>query len=155
MSDGQGEGEMAPTGIDARPRTTVALAVLAGWLVLHVATPLSYYLSSDVYDERFAWRMFSAVRVQQCAVEARETIGDGAPRPIPVASVLPAPWISLLQRNRPAVIARFLAFRCASDAHPTEVRLTHTCRSVAGETLPAVHRTMRCADRGYEETTDE
>lgn len=148
-------GELPPQGIDAGPRArTLGLALLAGWLLLHVSVPLSYYLSSDVYDERFAWRMFSAVRVQECGLDARETI-DGMERPIGLQSVLPAPWVSLLQRNRPAVLRRFLEWRCASDVHPTEVRLTHTCRSVAGAALPAVHRTLHCADRSLEESTDE
>ena len=146
--------ELPPQGIDTPRMRTLALVLLAGWLLLHIATPLSYYLSEDVYDERFAWRMFSAVRVQECSLGATETV-DGMPRAIPLQSVLPAPWVSLLQRNRPAVLRRFLDWRCASEAHPSEVQLTHTCRSVTGEALPAVHRTEACADHAYRETTDE
>lgn len=147
-------GEIAPSGIDTGPRRALGLGLFAVWLLLHVATPLSYYVSDDVYDERFAWRMFSAVRVQQCSVDARETV-EGVERVIPLQSVIPAPWVSLLQRNRPAVLRRFLEFRCASDAHPSDVRLTHVCRSVTSEALPAVHRSLHCDDRHYEETTDE
>lgn len=147
-------GEIAPSGIDARPRT-VGLVLLACWLLLHVSVPLSYYLSSDIYDERFAWRMFSAVRVQECSLDARETTASGSVRPIALQSVLPAPWVALLQRNRPAVLRRFLDWRCASDAEPAEVQLTHTCRSVTGDALPAVHRTLHCADHAYTESTDE
>lgn len=153
--DERAPGELPPQGIDTGPRArTLGLALLAGWLLLHVSVPLSYYLSSDVYDERFAWRMFSAVRVQECALDARETIA-GVERPIALQSVLPAPWVSLLQRNRPAVLRRFLEWRCASDVAPSRVRLTHTCRSASGDALPAVHRTLQCAEHAYEETTDE
>lgn len=154
MDGGEDPGEIPPQGLDVPRRRNLAIAVFAGWALLQVATPLSYYLGDDVYDERFAWRMFSAVRVQHCSVDARETVG-GLTRPIPVAEILPAPWISLLQRNRPAVIRRFLAFRCASDAHPTEVVLTHACRSVTDEALPSVRRSLRCEDATYEESTGE
>jgi hypothetical protein len=148
-------GELAPSGIDAGPRArTIGLVVLAGWLLLHVSLPLSYYVSDDIYDERFAWRMFSAVRVQECTLGAQETVG-GIARPIPMSSVLPAPWIALLQRNRPAVIHRFLDWRCRSEAQPSEVTLTHTCRSVTGDMLPAHHRSLDCASHTFEESTDE
>lgn len=155
MNESHEPGEISATGVDAGPRArTIGLVFLGLWLLLHVSVPLSYYLSSDIYDERFAWRMFSAVRVQQCALDARETQGERS-QPIALQSVLPAPWVALLQRNRPAVLRRFLDWRCASDAHPSEVQLTHTCRSVTGEALPAVHRTLHCAEHRYEETTDE
>ena len=91
-------GEIAPSGIDARPRT-VGLVLLACWLLLHVSVPLSYYLSSDIYDERFAWRMFSAVRVQECSLDARETTASGSVRPIALQSVLPL--IPAKQRRLP------------------------------------------------------
>lgn len=154
MSGDDEPGEIPATGLDVPRRRTAALALFAGWLLLHVATPLSYYLGDDVYDERFAWRMFSAVRVQQCTVDARETV-EGSERRIPMSEILPAPWISLIQRNRPAVIRRFLAFRCASDVHPSEVSITHACRAVTGDALPRVHRSMRCDGATYAETTDE
>lgn len=148
------KGELAPQGVDAPRARTLALVLMAGWLLLHVSVPASYYLSDDVYDERFAWRMFSAVRVQQCSLGATETV-DGRARPIALQSVLPAPWVALLQRNRPAVIHRFLDWRCLSDTRPSDVSLTHTCQSVTGEMLPAVHHSLECAGHVYQESTDE
>ena len=148
-------GEIEASGIDALPRSRViGLLLLSGWLALQVWTPLSYYLSGDIYDERFAWRMFSAVRVQQCSLDARETV-NGTEQPIALQSVLPAPWVSLLQRDRPAVVAHFLAWRCASDAHPDTVQLTHACQSVSGDALPAEHHTIDCATHPQAESTDE
>jgi hypothetical protein len=148
------EGELPAQGIDRPARRPYAIALLVCFVLLHVATPLSYYASDDVYDERFAWRMFSQVREQQCSIDARETV-SGFVRPIALQSVLPAPWVALLARNRPAVMRRFLDWRCASDAHPTDVRLATTCRTVTREALPTVHRTLTCATHAYEETTDE
>lgn len=154
MADADDPQELPPTGLDTPKNRRIALGLFAGWMLLQVATPLSYYLSDDVYDERFAWRMFSAVRVQDCDVDAREVV-SGHERTIDLQTVLPAPWVSLIGRNRPAVLRRFLSFRCASDAHPSEVRLTHRCRSAAGEPLPALHRTMTCDGLHFEESSDE
>jgi hypothetical protein len=152
--DSPNPSELAPTGIDALPSARIiGLVVLALWLALHVYAPLSYYLSDDVYDERFAWRMFSAVRVQDCSVDARETV-SGSERPIALQSVLPAPWVSLLQRDRPAVVTRFLTWRCASEAHPDSVSVVHACRSASGDALPPEHHVITCSSRRIEVTHD-
>lgn len=113
---------------------------LAGFVALQALIPLRYYLGDDLYDERFAWRMFSQVRVQECSAEASE---DG--RAISPYAVLPAPWVSLLSRNRPAVIGRFLAWRCAAEGARERVRVTTTCRDVTGEPLPPIVRERDCA----------
>jgi hypothetical protein len=139
-----------PTGNDR----IVALIGLAAWMALMIAIPLRYYVGSDLYDERFSWRMFSAVRVQQCSLDAREVV-SGHERPIALMEVLPAPWVSLLERNRPAVLRRFLTWRCASDARPSEVRLTHTCQDASGDPLPPIHRVIDCETRAIEETGGE
>lgn len=117
----------------------------AGWLLaafvgLQLLIPLRYYLGDDLYDERFAWRMFSQVRVQECSAEASE---DG--RPLAPYSILPAPWVSLLSRNRPAVVGRFLAWRCAAEGERERVRVTTTCRDVTGELLSPIVRERDCA----------
>lgn len=113
---------------------------LAGFVALQALIPLRYYLGDDLYDERFAWRMFSQVRVQECSAEASE---DG--RAISPYAVLPAPWVSLLSRNRPAVIGRFLAWRCAAEGARERVRVTTTCRDVTNEPLPPIVRERDCA----------
>src|SRR6185369_4719609 len=62
------------------------------WLLVHVAIPLHYYyLGDDLYDERFAWRMFSAVRLQRCEVVVTE-LARGSVRAVPLIQILPAPW---------------------------------------------------------------
>lgn len=139
-----------PSGNDR----VVALVSLAVWVLIMIAVPVRYYAGGDVYDERFSWRMFSAVRVQECALSAREVV-DARERPIALMEVLPAPWVSLLERNRPAVLRRFLSWRCASAARPSEVRLTHTCQDASGDALPPLHRVMDCETHVVEETGGE
>ena len=114
------------------------------WMLVHLATPLRYYLGDDIYDERFAWRMFSAVRVQRCDVAVTE-VTNGSARPVQVMQVLPAPWAALLERGRVRVIDRFLAWRCdEAESTPDEVRVISSCTSPGGERLPARVRAIDC-----------
>lgn len=114
------------------------------WVLVMLAIPLGYYTpGADPYDERFAWRMFSAVRVQRCELRVSEARAGGE-RPIPLAEVLPAPWIELLKRNRPAVIERFLRWRCEQREGTTRVRLLNECRDAAGAPVPAIDRAIDC-----------
>ncbi len=129
-----------PRGAARRGWTVAGLA----WLALMLVIPLRYYLGDDLYDERFAWRMFSAVRVQTCAVQVTEDRGEG-PQRLALMEVLPAPWTALLERHRPAVVARFLAWRCEVPGMQS-VSMTSVCRDAAGQPLPAVERTRTCTD---------
>ncbi len=154
MAVSEEPSELPPTGIEVPAQRPIARGLFVGWMIVQLAIPLTYYLSDDVYDERFAWRMFSAVRVQDCDVDARETVAGGE-RTIDLQTVLPAPWVALIGRNRPAVLRRFLTYRCGSEAHPSSVVLTHRCRSASGQPLPALHRTMTCEGLQLDETNDE
>jgi hypothetical protein len=124
-----------------------AVLPIAGtlWTLLMLAIPLRYYAADDPYDERFAWRMFSAVRVQACQVRVVET-RDGAERPIALMEVLPAPWSALLERNRPAVVDRFLHARCEAHEGTTRVRFHNECRDATGDPLPPIERELDCED---------
>lgn len=101
------------------------------WLLvaLQVAIPASYYLSdSDRDDERFAWRMFSGVRMKRCAVSAREQRHEGNLSPVPVRGALHGSWIHALERGRRRVIEQFLRSRCLGGAATTT--LERRCQSV-------------------------
>lgn len=113
------------------------------WALLMLLVPLRYYLSDDVYDERFSWRMFSAVRVQSCQAELRET-RYASERALPLMEVLPAPWAALLERNRVAVIDSVLRWRCEREG-VTRVRFRNTCRDASGQPLPTTSRELECA----------
>jgi hypothetical protein len=108
-----------------------SLALLArtwqGRVILLVVTvqlllPLSYYCARrDPHDERFAWRMFSPMRMARC--NPRFTL-DG--RPVPLASLYHEAWIELAQRGRFAVIEAMGADLCAKNPG-SQVRVTMDC----------------------------
>jgi hypothetical protein len=126
-----------------RWRTILPILGLA-WVVMHLLIPLRYYLpGSDRYDERFAWRMFSAVRVQHCNVTVTELF-RGRERTVALLEILPAPWVALLERNRPAVIEHFLRWRCQHEG-TSEVRFRNACTDASGDPVPIVERTIDCA----------
>ena len=135
-----------------------ALAVLCVWTIIQLAIPLRYYLGDDLYDERFAWRMFSAVRVQECEIAVAET-RDGREVALQPMTFLPAPWVGLLERSRPAVVRGFLDWRCegldasAADA-PDVVSVRSSCVDATGDPIPSVVRALTCEGRQYEERTD-
>lgn len=149
-----------PSFLDALPAGTArtrSLALLALFALVQIAIPLRYYLGGDLYDERFAWRMFSAVRVQECDVAVSETRGgrEVALRPM---TFLPAPWVGLLERSRPAVVRGFLDWRCTSgltsdEGAPDAVSVRSACIDASGDPLPDVVRTLSCEGRAYEERT--
>lgn len=115
------------------------------WLLvaLQVAIPASYYLRADRDDERFAWRMFSAVRLRRCEVRAHD-VKRGERHQVELPRVLHASWIRSLERGRASVIERFLAARCAAGAD--EAQLERSCREPSGAALaPTVYR-RRCEE---------
>lgn len=124
------------------------------WLLvaLQVAIPASYYLlREDRDDERFAWRMFSVIRLRRCTVRARELDARGGEHPIDLESALHASWVRSLERGRRAVARGFLARRCAlSQAAVTE--LVRDCSSPAGDALPTTSYRYECASERFEVT---
>jgi len=120
----------------------------AAWVVAHLLVPLRYYVGGDLHDERFSWRMFSAVRLQACTVDVEEVVvRDGIPRRqrLDLAQTLPATWTALLQRSREAVTQRFLRWRCAQTGMRA-VRLTNRCVDASGRAPAPVVRAMGCGE---------
>jgi hypothetical protein len=109
-------------------------------LLLQLVVPLSYYLQSgDPYDERFAWRMFSAVRLHSCRTTASESVGD-AERAIPLPQTLHQAWVNHLARNRRDVVLAFLTARCEEE-NVVSVELRNECSAPDGSTLePQIYR---------------
>jgi len=85
-----------------------------GWLIMAVVVsqlllPLHYYTARrDPHDERFAWRMFSPMRMTDCAVRA--TL-DGAP--LPLDREFHEAWLAIARRGRFAVVEEMGARLCA------------------------------------------
>jgi hypothetical protein len=133
----------------ARPRRAADLYILA-YLVVQVALPLAYYAGLRARtDERFAWRMFSAVRLDPCEVEVSEKVRrDGTPtiRKVPIHQILQEGWVHELRRGQPRVVDRFLRRLCEDDG-AMEVTFSRRCRPTDGTAEPPdeVVRTCRAS----------
>lgn len=125
---------------DARRRILLGLGL---GLLAQMIVPLTYYLRDDRYDERFAWRMFSATRVEACETRALESGGDGAERPIDLSRAVHAAWSTHMERHRRSVIDRFLEMRCALGARAA--RVVNVCEDARGEARPEVVYAIDCA----------
>jgi hypothetical protein len=128
-----------------------ALAVLAWQIIL----PLTYYVRDDPYDERFAWRMFSAERMHVCSTRAIEIVADGGSkgvRRIPLENTLHQAWLTHIKRNRRPVVHRFLEWRCESPG-VSGVRLVNRCAAADRRPLAPRHYAIDCASGAISERT--
>ncbi len=126
--------------------------VLFGFLAFQLIVPLTYYLRADPYDERFAWRMFSAVRLHSCRPSATE-VADGGERQVDMPAVIHQAWINTMARNREDVIRAFLAKRCEEE-DVQEATLTNVCVTASGTRLaPQIYR--RDCENGTEELPEQ
>ena len=140
----------APYAMDGEPpraaRKRRLRRFLGAVLAIQMLIPLTYYLRDDPYDERFAWRMFSAVRLHRCQTSAAETVGGderGDEREIPLTSVIHRAWVNHLARNRAAVVRAFLRHRCEGEG-VTEVQVSNVCVTPDGTTLEPQVYTRDC-----------
>ncbi len=132
-------------GAAAAPRTLgKADAFIALFLALQILIPLRYYLGDDSYDERFSWRMFSAVRVTECDTQAFETPDDGGERRMNLPELLQSGWISNMRRNRDVVVRAYLLRRC-EEPGMREVRVVNNCISPEGRPMDPLTWTRQCA----------
>jgi hypothetical protein len=101
---------------------------IAGFVIVQLLVPLHYYtVRRDDHDERFAWRMFSSMRLLTCEVEFR--IND---QPIEPLTEFHDAWLALARRGRRTVVEAMAARLC--HEHPgATVRALLTCHPVRGE----------------------
>ena len=103
--------ERIPGGVLALVKTwqgCVILLVLASQLVL----PFHYYtVRRDPHDERFAWRMFSPMRMTRCTPMF---MLDS--KPVDLAKEFHEAWIEIAKRGRFVVIEEMAARMC--QKHP-------------------------------------
>lgn len=92
------------------------VALLATWrgrfivvfVTVQLLLPLHYYIQHrDPHDERFAWRMFSPMRMAQCVPSIK--IADAAQ---PINRLFHDAWIKIAQRGRFEVIEAMGAELC-------------------------------------------
>jgi len=101
---------------------------IAVYLVAQLLIPLTYYTARrDPHDERFAWRMFSPMRMIQCEPTYRL---DG--EPFALGARFHEAWIEIARRGRFAVIEAMGARLCREHpGHAVEVRVV--CRQLGGD----------------------
>ena len=133
----------------------LANGFIAGFLLFQVGMPLRYYLGDRGYDERFSWRMFSTLRMQQCEMQVSEATARGAAsepafRPVQVRRDVQVAWVNLLERVRMPVVEKYLARRCERQ-NATRVTYTRRCTDTDGSALPVQTLSMDCATQTLRE----
>jgi hypothetical protein len=139
---------LSPThsGPNARRFANLFIAL---FLAFHVAMPLRYYLGDRGYDERFSWRMFSTLRLQECQMRVAEAEQEGPNPPfreVQVRRDVQAAWVNLLDRVRMPVVEKYLVRRCERQG-VTQVRYARRCTDTDGTQLPAQTLLMDCGTR--------
>jgi len=85
--------------------------LIAVVVVTQLAIPLTYYVARrDPHDERFAWRMFSPMRMAQC--KPTVTI-DG--KPFALESAFHEAWLAIANRGRFVVVEAMGARLCEKN----------------------------------------
>jgi hypothetical protein len=99
------------------------------YLALQIALPLTYYYARrDKYDERFAWRMFSAERMAVCTPLFK--VGETA---VPLGRTFHEGWINVARRGRRDVLEAMAAHLCRKNpGQPVTLELT--CKTVDKKT---------------------
>jgi hypothetical protein len=109
--------------------TTTILAF--GFIAVQMWLPLSYYLDDQVYDERFAWRMFSSVRMARCDFEMYDASNGGLQR-LSLKKRNHIVWVNLAKRARLSVIDKLVSQVCESH---DDVRVRLSCTVPNGPTI--------------------
>ncbi len=100
---------------------------IALFVTAQLLLPILYYTRKDPHDERFAWRMFSPMRMSRCKPVA--TI-DGAP--LNLFGEFHEAWMEIAQRGRFKVIEAMAAKLCSE--HPkSEIRISIDCTYIDRE----------------------
>ncbi len=140
-----GDNTEAPRGSVLKRTNRLILAIVAFQLLV----PLTYYMRDDPYDERFAWRMFSAVRLHNCQTEAVDRRDEGEV-PIALTSVIHRAWVNHLGRNRAEVVHAFLRHRCEVDGVES-VQVVNRCVTPDGTALRPQVYVRACASGEVQE----
>jgi hypothetical protein len=133
---------------DARRLISLGIAAFLTWQVL---LPLGYYRAENRRDERFAWRIFSALAIApwRCDVRVQEFAdgaSGGAPRgrDVDLSRTLHDAWTMALRQGQDAVAERLLRTRCASSASVVAVELSRVCHAPAADPAPQMLVRLDC-----------
>src|SRR6185503_682992 len=111
----------APCRVDtaAPPARRLITLFIAVYLTWQAVLPLRYYLREDKRDERFAWRIFSALIIApyRCDVRVQEfPVGQQIGREVDLSRTLHDAWTAALRLGHDVVVDRFLHARCRSSS---------------------------------------
>lgn len=118
-----------PESREATPARHVRVGICV-FLALQIGLALGYYVSDDPYDERFAWRMFSTIRLTRCATDVRAIDDTGRIEEVKLQKHLAVAWISHIRRNRDRVVRKFLEDQCTPPT--ARLELTNGCLTPDG-----------------------
>ena len=95
---------------------------IVAFLAIQLLLPLHYYvLRHDPHDERFAWRMFSPMRMAKCST--RFSVDN---QPVQLGSEFHEAWVEIANRGRYAVLEAMASKLC--QEHPGKaVELSVDC----------------------------
>jgi hypothetical protein len=142
MPTPEGAETQAAVPTQAARRHALRNAAIAAFLLFQIAMPLRYYLRGGGTDERFSWRMFSSIRMQKCDMSVRET-ADGQERKVDIDRAVQVAWVGMLERDRPAVVEKFLARRCAIEG-VSSVHYHRACQETNGSWSQPLDLVMDC-----------
>lgn len=130
------------------PRGRWVMIFVSVFLLAQLLLPLRYYLGSQTTDERFAWRMFSSVKMRDTQATLYETIEKDGKR---VERVVPSGmlnnWQNLLDQGRPDVVEKMMRW-LAGRPEVVAVRCELRGKSPDGsEVEPMVWRLDRATGR--------
>ena len=116
--------ERLPRAVRALVRTWQGIVILVV-LVAQLLIPITYYVARrDPHDERFAWRMFSPMRMTKCT--PRFSLDE---KPVDLTAEFHEAWIEIARRGRFNVIEAMGAKLC--EKHPgSQVHVIVDCQYV-------------------------
>ncbi|MCA9545062.1 MAG: hypothetical protein KC613_11750 [Myxococcales bacterium] len=120
--------------------------LIIAFLGINIVMPLRYYFGDEAYDERFAWRMFSPVRMLRCDVDL---YGPGG-RELSQGQLMHVVWINLLKRGRLQVLEAFAQKYCADETaagRPAELYARMVCPPADGPHRGICRRGLADTDR--------
>ncbi len=115
------------TGRPGRGKVDAFLRSRQGWVILVVIAsqlllPLHYYVARrDRHDERFAWRMFSPMRMTQC-----KPVFKLDTKVVALGDHFHEAWIEIAKRGRFRVVEEMAASLCERNPG-SAVTVTLTC----------------------------
>ena len=113
-----------------RARFFVSCFIVA-YLFWQLFLPLSYYFRDDKFDERFAWRMFSAFGINQKAcwvdVSLDQTRHDQMQASEKKFHAMLETWRNQLRKNPKAIAPKMLRGHCEKSSWINEILLVRKC----------------------------